>query len=184
MEKELYKFAQVERADNLVDSNSNGIKQKMTIVEKSKYEIYGCSNIATILLTADINSENYTKLPHIFERQYLYNYIYELYKKITLKKINNEFKQNGKFKDTKQKFIDFTQKVWIEETTNDNTGSMLEEEWGTILKTGEVYNQVKAKYDVLYKNSNIEKTAKTNKLIVAILIALLLINIIGIFKLF
>lgn len=61
---------------------------------------------------------------------------------------------------------------------------MLEEEWGTILKTGEVYNQVKAKYDVLYKNSNIEKTAKTNKLIVAILIALLLINIIGIFKLF
>ena len=86
MEKELYKFAQVERADNLVDSNSNGIKQKMTIVEKSKYEIYGCSNIATILLTADINSENYTKLPHIFERQYLYNYIYELYKKITLKR--------------------------------------------------------------------------------------------------
>lgn len=184
LEKELYKFAQVERADNLVDSNSNGIKQKMTIVEKSKYEIYGCSNIATILLTADINSENYTKLPHIFERQYLYNYIYELYKKITLKKINNEFKQNGKFKDTKQKFIDFTQKVWIEETTNDNTGSMLEEEWGAILKTGEVYNQVKAKYDVLYKNSNIEKTAKTNKLIVAILIALLLINIIGIFKYF
>lgn len=61
---------------------------------------------------------------------------------------------------------------------------MLEEEWGAILKTGEVYNQVKAKYDVLYKNSNIEKTAKTNKLIVAILIALLLINIIGIFKYF
>ena len=120
-------------------------------------------------------------------------FYYQSNKKVTLNpekrqrictEINNEFKQNSKFKDTKQKFIDFTQKVWIEETTNDNTGSMLEEEWGAILKTGEVYNQVKAKYDVLYKNSNIEKTAKTNKLIVAILIALLLINIIGIFKYF
>ena len=135
-------------------------------------------------MTSDKNSENYTKLPHIFERQYLYDYIFELYKKISLKKVNNEFKQNRKFEATKQKFIDFTQKVWIEETTNDNTGSALEDEWNSILKLEEVYHQVKAKYDVLYKNSNIEKTAKTNKIIVVILIILLIINIINIFKLF
>ncbi len=182
--KEFYKFANVESADSVVESISNETKNKTAIVEKSKYELYGCSNIATVLLTSDKNSENYTKLPHIFERQYLYNYIFELYKKISLKKVNNEFKQNRKFEVTKQKFIDFTQKVWIEETTNDNTGSALEDEWSSILKLEEVYHQVKAKYDVLYKNSNIEKTAKTNKIIVVILIILLIINIINIFKLF
>lgn len=184
LEKEFYKFANVESADSIVESMSVETKNKTAVVEKSKYELYGCSNIATVLLTSDKNSENYTKLPHIFERQYLYNYIFELYKKISLKKVNNEFKQNRKFEATKQKFIDFTQQVWIEETTNDNTGSTLEDEWNSILKLDEVYHQVKAKYDVLYKNSNIEKTAKTNKMIVVILIILLIINIINIFKLF
>lgn len=184
LEKEFYKFANVESADCVVESMSVETKNKTAVVEKSKYELYGCSNIATVLLTSDKNSENYTKLPHIFERQYLYNYIFELYKKISLKKVNNEFKQNRKFEATKQKFIDFTQQVWIEETTNDNMGSTLEDEWNSILKLDEVYHQVKAKYDVLYKNSNIEKTAKTNKMIVVILIILLIINIINIFKLF
>lgn len=184
LEKEFYKFANVESADSVVESMSVETKNKTAVVEKSKYELYGCSNIATVLLTSDKNSENYTKLPHIFERQYLYNYIFEMYKKISLKKVNNEFKQNRKFEATKQKFIDFTQQVWIEETTNDNTGSTLEDEWNSILKLDEVYHQVKAKYDVLYKNSNIEKTAKTNKMIVVILIILLIINIINIFKLF
>lgn len=184
LEKEFYKFANVESADSIVESMSVETKNKTAVVEKSKYELYGCSNIATVLLTSDKNSENYTKLPHIFERQYLYNYIFELYKKISLKKVNNEFKQNRKFEATKQKFIDFTQQVWIEETTNDNMGSTLEDEWNSILKLDEIYHQVKAKYDVLYKNSNIEKTAKTNKMIVVILIILLIINIINIFKLF
>ena len=54
----------------------------MSVVEKSKSEWYGCSNLGTVLLTSDINSENCTKVPHKFERQYLYQYIFELYKKI------------------------------------------------------------------------------------------------------
>ena len=44
-------------------------------MEKSQYEVYGLTNIATVILTTDIKSENYTKVPHAFEREYLYNYI-------------------------------------------------------------------------------------------------------------
>lgn len=183
LEKEFYKFASIEPSDSIVDYGKNGIKEKISIIEKSKYELYGCSNIGTVLLTSDIKSENYTKIPHNFERQYLYNYIFELYKKITLKKINYEFKHSNKFSQTKEKFINFTQKIWIEEITNDNTGSLIDTEWKSILKLNTLYLQLKEKYDVLYKNVNIEKTQKTNKWIVIILILLLIINLINLIKL-
>ena len=184
LKKEFYKFANVESADYIIDFVNSEIKNNMSIIEKSKNEIYGCSNVGTILLTSDVNSENYTKVPHKFERQYLYQYIFNLYKKIYLKKINYDLRKVDKLKTAKQEFIYFTQDIWIEEITNDNIGTLLDKEWKKILKLQELYIQVKNKYDLLYKNSNIEETAQTNKVIVIILILLLLMNIISIFKLF
>ena len=144
--------------------------------------MYGISNIATVLLTSDQEAGNYTKIPHDFERKYLYNYIFELYKKIHLKQINYEFKQTGKFKKLKQDFINFTQKIWIEEVTNEQNGSMLDAEWKQTLDLNTLYAQIKEKYDILYKNTNIEKTEKTNRAIVAILVLLVILNIIIVIK--
>ena len=156
-EKEFYKFANVKKADDQVMLGEKNIEEKMLLIEGEKYEIYGISNVATVLLTNDQISANYTKVPHDFERKYLYNYIFELYKKIHLKQINHEFKQSGKFSQLKERFINFTQKVWIEETTNEQIGSMLDIEWRNILNLNVLYAEVKEKYDVLYKNTNIEK---------------------------
>lgn len=183
LEKEFYKFANVEKSDYITDCGDDGIKNKMSCIEKSKNELYGCSNVGTALLTSDIDSENCTKVPHKFERQYLYQYIFELYKKIYLKKLNYNLRKGNGLSGTKHEFIDFTQNVWIEEITNDNIGSLLDTEWKKILKLNSLYLQVKNKYDLFYKNLNIEETAKTNKIIVIVLILLLIMNIISIFKL-
>lgn len=183
LEKEFYKFANVEKSDYITDCGDDGIKNKMSCIEKSKNELYGCSNVGTALLTSDIDSENCTKVPHKFERQYLYQYIFELYKKIYLKKLNHDLRKGNGLSGTKHEFIDFTQNVWIEEITNDNIGSLLDTEWKKILKLNSLYLQVKNKYDLFYKNLNIEETAKTNKIIVIVLILLLIMNIISIFKL-
>ena len=104
--------------------------------------------------------------------------------KIYLKKIKYDVKKNSKLKDIKREFVDFTQAVWIEETTNENIGNLLDTEWKKVLKLNALYWQVKNKYDLLYKNSNIEKTVQTNTLIVVILIVLVIMNIISIAKLF
>ena len=89
-----------------------------------------------------------------------------------------------KSKSAKEEFIKFAQTTWIEEITNDNLGSLLQNEWTKTLKMDAIFKQVKNKYDLLYKNLNIEKTASTNKIIVAILAILLIMNIISIFKIF
>ena len=182
LQKEFYKFVNVEKADYIVDSCNESLANKVGIVEKSKNEIYGCSNVGTVLLTSDINLENCTKRQSEFERQYLYQYIYNLYKKISLKKLNYDFEK--KSKSAKEEFIKFAQTTWIEEITNDNLGSLLQNEWTKTLKMDAIFKQVKNKYDLLYKNLNIEKTASTNKIIVAILAILLIMNIISIFKIF
>lgn len=184
LEKEFYKFANVEKADYKVDSSEKNSVNKMSIIEKSKNEFYGCSNVGTVLLTSDVSSENYTKRQREFERQYLYQYIFNLYKKISLKKLNYDLQKKNMLNQFKEEFKKFIQAAGIEEITNDNIGSQLESEWTRVLKINIIYSQLKGKYDMLYKNSNIEKTANTNKIIVVILILLVIMNLISIIKIF
>lgn len=184
LEKEFYKFANVEKADYKVDSCETNLVNKMSIIEKSKNEFYGCSNVGTVLLTSDVSSENYTKRQREFERQYLYQYIFNLYKKISLKKLNYDLQKKNMLNQFKEEFEKFIQAAGIEEITNDNIGSQLENEWTRVLKINTIYLQLKNKYDMLYKNSNIEKNASTNKTIVVILVVLVIMNLISIIKIF
>ena len=176
LEKEFYRFANVQPADSPVNYNKGELDYEMQLSKNIKF---GFSKTGTVLLTSDINTDNFTKVPHKFENEYLYNYIFELFKKITLNKINREFETENKFKKSKAKFIDFTMKIWIEEITNEETGNMLSERWSEKLGFKEIYSEVKQKYDILYKNANIEKTAKSNKWIAIILAVLVLINFIN-----
>lgn len=180
--KEFLKFATVKPNDYAMDYEKNYKQVKIT--ENSKYELYGLTKTSTVLLTSDINTGNYTKLPHYYERQLLFSYIFELYQKIYMKKINQDFKKTKNMALVQKEFIKFTQSVWIEEITNDDFGTILCNYWENIMKNSILYAEIKNKFDTLYKNANIEKTQKINKWIVFILIILVILNIISIFKIF
>lgn len=175
LNKEFFKYANIYPADYNSDFNMN----TTTILEYSKYTRFAFNNISTVLLTTDINTENYTKLPHMYENQYLYNYIYELHKKIFLNKIDKQANQKNKFSNTKDGFVKFVQNIWIEEATNEKTGCELKKYWEKVLNTDKIFEKVKQKYDVIYKNANIEKTEKSNKWIVFVLTILAIVNIIN-----
>ena len=179
--KEFLKFANVKSADYKMDYEKNNL---VKIVENSKYELYGFTKTGTVLLTADINTENYTKIPHNYEKQLMYSYIFELYKKIYMKKINYDFKKTKNIEKIQKQFIKFSQTIWIEEITNDDFGNIICNYWENILKNSMIYSEIKNQYDTFYKNSNIEKTQKTNNWIVLILILLVVLNIISLLKIF
>lgn len=137
-------------------------------IPNSKYIKYGFSNIGTVLLTSDINTKNYTVLPFRFENEQLYSYILTLYKKIYLSKINfNLDKENSE-----EEFVDFTKTLWIEETTNDETGKQLEKNWEDKLNIEKTFNKIKNKCDMIYKSGNIEKTRIKQNIIILILVAI------------
>ena len=179
--KEFLKFSNVKPADYKMDYEQNN---HVKILENSKYELYGFTKTGTVVLTADINTENYTKLPHNYERQLLYSYIFELYKKIYMKKINYDFKKHRNAEQVQKQFIKFTQSIWIEEITNDDFGNIMCNYWENMLKNNMLYYEIKNKYDTFYKNANIEKTQKTNNWIMIILIILVILNIISLLKIF
>ena len=147
-------------------------------IELDKFTRCGFSNSSMVLLTTDVNIENYTKILYKFENEYLYTYILNLYKKIYLKKINYELSKKKKIELVKNKFIDFASDIWIEEVTNDDYGQIIDKKIKEALKTEETFIKLKSKYDVLYKDYNLEKTTRSSKYILRITFLLLIINII------
>jgi hypothetical protein len=180
LDKELYRYAMMKPANGSAIYREENILQ----YDRTKYVKFASTSVGVTLLTSDKDIENYTKLPYKYENEYLYNYIYEIYKKLYLKKINMDFKLNNNFKTNQKEFINFTNKIWIEELTNNEEGSSLIEQWTEALKLNRIYSEVKQKYDIMYKNINIERTTKSNKWIVFILIILLIVNIINCISIF
>ena len=131
------------------------------------------------MLTSGIDIHNYTKLPHLYENQYLYTYLLVQYQKIYLKKLGQEAKNKPMVVKAKHKFIQFTKELWIEEVTSDDVGSNIYKKAKQVCEVQKLYEEVKNKFDIAYKELNIEKQTKINKVILIILGISLLFNIIN-----
>lgn len=168
---------------NVLPSNYNSVFDKkhidtnFNVFSKWGYIKNGFSKFGSTLLSSGTDTYNYTKLPYIYENEYLYTYIFVLYQKIYLKKLLIEFKDARNAKKVRKDFMDFTKNVWIQEITNDSTGTQIYNMWKEILEVNDIYNDMKSKYNILYKELNIEKETKTNKIVSTLLIVSLIVNI-------
>lgn len=169
------KFLNILPSDNSV----NYSKEDMKVISKWKYAKLGVTKQGVTLFGSSCDMNNYTVFPHEFEKQYLYTYILALYTKIYLRKINLEFEQNININKARKEFIYFTQTLWINEVTSDDTGSLFYQNLNEVLELKKTYIETKNKYDILYKEMNIEKTAKNNSIIIVILVIALIINLIN-----
>ena len=75
--------------------------------------------------------------------------------------------------------MDFTKNLWIREITDDETGTMLNHRISEVLELERLYGQVKNKYDILYKDLNIEKNRTSTIVIGLVLAASLIFNILN-----
>ena len=162
------------------DNNVNYDKENIRVISKWKYAKLGITKQGITLFSSSYEMNNYTVLPKEFEEQYLYTYIMAIYTKIYLRKINLEFRQGTNINKTRNEFIKFTKELWINEVTLDDTGSLFYQYLKDVLELKTTYYDTKNKYDILYKEMNIEKSAKNNMAIVLLLLTALILNIINI----
>lgn len=174
------KFLNILSSDNSV----NYSKENMKVISKWRYAKLGLTKQGATLFCSGADINNYTTFPQKFEEQYLYTYILALYTKIYLKKIDLEFRQGNKVKKTRKEFIKFTQTLWINEITSDDTGSLFFQYLKDVLELDKIYFNTKNKYDILYKELKIEKNTKINILISILLILTIIFNLLNIFYLF
>lgn len=162
------------------DSNKNiEIPENSKVIANSKFSKIGVSKLGVNLLSSDCDINNYTMLPTEFENQYFYTYMLALYLKIYLKKLNYEFKEGKNVEKSRKSFISFTKNILIQEITSEDIGSLYYNYLKEALEVEKAYNDVKNKYNILYSELKIEKSEKNTKLVVAVLIATLVLNIIN-----
>lgn len=169
------KYANILPADNSRELDSD----KVETFSKWKYAKLGLTKLGMTLFSSTSDMNNYTILPEEYENQYFYTYIINLYKKIYLKKLESDFKNGKNIKKTRRKFIEFTQKMWIQEITDDETGTLLNHKLQEVFELEKLYGEVKNKYDVLYKELNIERNRNSLIIISVILVISLILNILN-----
>ena len=175
IQNQFIRYANILPADNCRDFK----EEKINTVEMWKYAKIGMTKqgIGLFASTTDIN--NYTLLPEEYQNQYLYTYILNLYKKIYMKRLQNVFKEKKNIKKGIKEFVDFTETIWNQEITEDHIGTEINKKIFQTLELDTLYKSIKNKYDVIYKNNNIEKNKKTNNVITIVLMITMILNIIN-----
>lgn len=175
IEFEFFKYA------NIYPSSykSNFDKRHMEILSKWNFIRTGFTKEGMGLLTSGIDHHNYTKLPYLYENQYLYTYILAQYQKIYLKKLEKEAKNKQTMEKARQHFISFSKDLWIGEVTHDDVGTNIYQKTRQVNEVQKLYDTIKAKFDLAYKERNLEKENKINKIVLVILGISLLLNVIN-----
>lgn len=180
IEQSYIKFSNFLALDNNIHYENN----PTDTYSKWKYAKIGVSKQGVSLFASDADMNNYTVLPHDFEGVYLYTYILNLYKKIYLKKLELEFRKGENANKLRKKFIEFTKKLWVQEVTDDEVGTWLNQKLIRTLEIDRLYAELKNQYDVIYKNMRVEKNTRVTLGLIFILGITLLIQMISLMKYF
>ena len=74
-----------------------------------------------------------------------------------MKKLEQEAKRKHTQKKARQEFIKFSKELWISEITNDDIGSNIYQKTRQVCEVQKLYEDIKNKFDIVYKERNIEK---------------------------
>ena len=180
MESEFLKYANTFPSNHIVGVNKDNDEQNLSIISNMKYSRTGITKTNCNLLCSTVDMYNYTKLPYEYETSIFYTYVLRLYQKLFLTHINSEFKNYEKIIKVRRKFAEFTNDFWSKEITDDDTGSLYYRMINESLEVDKLFEEIGRKYEVLYKDLNIEKNNRDNMIVVMLLIASLVLNTITI----
>ena len=171
------KYSNVLSNNNTIDLNLKELDKNIQNIEQFKYSRFGFTKQSASLITSSIDINNYTKLLFDYENEYLYTLLISLYQRIYLKKIENNFKSKKDINKVRDKFLKFTKEIWLNEITNSLTGTIFYNKWREVFELQEIYDEIKNRYDVIYKDLKIEKNNKDSKVIWFILLISILLNV-------
>jgi len=179
IEDEFFKYTNVLPSNYNASLHQEEIEKKYETNSKWEFARFGFTKQSSSLFCSNMDIRNYTTLPYEYENQYLYTLIIALYQRIYLKKINIECKSKKDINNLRKKFAKFVSEIWAEELTNSETGTMLYVNFRKVFEISEIYEEIKNKYDVMYKEIGFDNSSKLNKAICFALIISLLINILN-----
>ena len=174
---DFYKFANLIQGNYNIDLNIDS-QDGMKIISKWDCARIGITKNSTVLLTSNINTFNYTSMPHKYENEYLYTFLISLYQRIYLKNLSFKFRNIDKLPKYRKDLNQFIKNIWSIEMTKDETGTLLYNNWRQTLEVENIYLEVMNVYDRKTKQEEEEKNKKVNKVLWIIVVICLIINLI------
>ncbi len=179
IQSDFLRYSNVLSSNDTLDFNIDEFDRNIGIIEQFKYSRFGFTKQSASLMTSSIDINNYTKLLFDYENEYLYTLIISLYQRIYLKKLENEFRSRKDINNIRRKFTKFTKEIWLKEITNSAIGTIFYNKWKEVFELQELYNEIKNKYEIIYKELNIENSSRVNKVILITLVISILLNILN-----
>ena len=96
-----------------------------------------------------------------------------------LLKLSNEFRVYDEIIKLRKKFVDFTGDIWNKEVTQDDNGALYYRTINRALELDSIYSDIQNKYEVIYKDLDIEKNTNFNTIVTILLIFSLMFNTIN-----
>ena len=177
---DFYRFVNVFPSNYPADFNQESDPKKTTIIDKLKYYRISVTKQASNLFCSGMDTYNFTMLPYEYENEYFYTYIITLYQKIFLMRLDAEFKEYGKIKILREEFLKFTKQIWEKEITLSDSGSTYYSILKEVLELEDLYAESKNKYEIIYKDLNIEKNNKYYIILLMLLIFSLGLNLMNV----
>jgi hypothetical protein len=179
---DFYRYINVFPSNYSSDFNKESF-EGLSFIDKYKYHKIALTKQSSNLLCSGMDPYNYTKLPFEYENEYFYTYIIALYQKIFLSKLNADFKEYDKITKMRKEFINFTKLLWEKEVTLNDNGTKYYKTLKEVLELDQLYDEIKNKYEVIYKELNIEKNNKYFSILIVLLIFSLTFNLVNIIML-
>lgn len=173
---DFYRYANVLPSNYSSDLDKESTNQNMQILDKYKYYKIAITKLNSNLLCSGIDTYNYTKLPFEYETEYFYTYIIALYQKMFLRKLNSDFKEYEKIAKMRTEFISFTKQFWEKEITLSDSGTIYYNKLKRVLELENLYDEIRSKYEIIYKDLNIEKNNQYFTILIMLLIFSLTLN--------
>lgn len=175
IENDFIKYTNVLSNNSTLEFNSKELQNSIQTIKPFKYAKFGFAKQSASLMTSSVDINSYTRILFDYENQYLYTVLICLYQRIYLKKLDINFQE----KNSIEEFSKFTKEIWTHEITNSLTGTMFFNKWKEIFELKNIYNQIRSKYDLIYKELKVDNNAKINKVISIALIISLVLNVIN-----
>ncbi len=153
LENDFYRFQYVSESNSQSKFNNECTRLIDNRYSRWQYSMFGFSNESGVVLVSEKENYNITKLPHYFEKVYIYMVLLALYQRIRLLNFSQELLISSKSRVTRMqnRLTEFVHCSWFSQITNSEHGTDIWRKWQESFCLPELFEEVHKEYQEYYE---------------------------------
>jgi hypothetical protein len=168
LKNDFYKFQYVVDSKSSAIFNTDCAKLDENTYSRWKYSMFGFSRESGVVLVSENEKYNITKMPHNFEKGYLYMLLLAFYQRMCLINFLQDILKKDKTMIPKlnSDLTKFTHFSWFSQITNSEHGMDIWKRWQKAFELPELYDEVHREYVEYYNTVVTSGQEKINILLI------------------